>query len=58
MFVYAVMCESYNGDRDVLEVHELYAEKTMANDFVTEAMSGKRSAYSPTYWVDTMEVKD
>jgi hypothetical protein len=57
MNVYAVMCESYNGERDVTEVYELYVSETTAADFVTIAMSGKRSAYSPTYWVESMEVK-
>jgi hypothetical protein len=56
MLVYAVMCESYNGERDVTEVYALYSRHTSAADFVTMAMSGKRSAYSPTYWVEEMEV--
>ena len=57
MFVYAVMCESWDGERDVIGVEELYADENVAEDFVTTAMSGKRSSYSRTYWVETMEVK-
>tara|TARA_R110000850_G_scaffold273339_1_gene409604 strand:- start:1964 stop:2140 length:177 start_codon:yes stop_codon:yes gene_type:complete len=57
MLVYAVMCESWDGERDVTEVYELYAKEDVAVDFVTTAMSAKRSSYSPTYWVETMEVK-
>jgi hypothetical protein len=57
MFVYVVMCESWDGDRDLTEVYELYAKETDAEEFVKVAMSGKRSSYSPKYWVDEMEVK-
>jgi len=56
MIVYAVMCESYNGERDVTEVYTLYANKNDAEAFVATAMAGKRSSYSPTYYVDPMEV--
>jgi hypothetical protein len=56
MTVYAVMCECYDGVRDVTEVYALYANKNEAEAFVATAMSGKRSSYSPTYWVDNMEV--
>jgi hypothetical protein len=57
MFVYAVMRESYGGGDTMTEVYELYAKETDAEDFVKVAMAGKRSSYSPSYWVDAMEVK-
>jgi hypothetical protein len=59
MLVYAVMQESYGSDNrdDVTEVYDLYANEDVAENLVKTLMSGKRSPYSPTYWVDPMEVK-
>jgi hypothetical protein len=58
MYVYAVMCESWNGEVMVTTVDNLYANEAVAEGIVTELMAGVRSSYSPTYWVDPMEVKD
>lgn len=60
MKVYAVMCESWNGEYSVEGVYALYLKEADANYFVDALMAlpeGKtRSAYSPIYWVDEMDV--
>jgi pyruvate/2-oxoacid:ferredoxin oxidoreductase alpha subunit len=55
MIVYAVMCETWNSRCDV-EVFQLYDRLEAAEATVKASMSGNRSSYSPTYWVDAMEV--
>jgi hypothetical protein len=57
MLVYAVMCNNWDGDREVVSVEDLYAKKTVAEEFVKTAMSGLIDEYSSTYWVVDMEVK-
>ena len=56
MKVYIVMCEKWNGEYDVQEVYSVFANKESANDFVKLAMSGNRSSYSDSYYVEEFEV--
>jgi hypothetical protein len=56
MKVYAVMTESWNGEYDVTAVYCIYANKDAADALVKTVMSGKRSSYTPVYWVEEMDV--
>ena len=56
MKVYAVMCNSWNGEHDTIETYALYAKEDTADELVKILMSGMRSSYSPKYWVDEQEV--
>jgi hypothetical protein len=56
MKVYAVMCSSWNGEYDTVDIYALYAKEDTAKELVKTLMSGIRSSYSPNYWVDEEEV--
>jgi hypothetical protein len=57
MLVYAVMCNNWDGECDVISVEDLYADMTVAEEFVKTAMLGLVDEYSPRYWVVGMVVK-